>query len=97
MGRFFGDTTHTEPTSITSESEMKRILTSVFLLLVSPQAFAESRHHDEGGCSVEQSNVLCLMFGILPVIVVVFNIWDNYKMKTDPVYRARAEQLRRED
>ena len=79
---------------------MKRFLLSLSVLLVSFPAFAEGRSYDEGGCSAEQSDAFCSMIGLgmvaFIVLVVVFAIWDNYKMKTDPAYRARAERFRRE-
>ena len=78
---------------------MKRFLLSLPILFLTSPAYAEGRSHD-GGCSTEQSDAFCSMisFGLMVGItfVVVFGIWDAYRMRTDPAYRARAEQLRRE-
>lgn len=78
---------------------MNCFLLSLFALLITSPAFAEGRYQD-GGCTAEQMDSFCSFIGfLLPallVLMVVGFIGDAYKMRTDPAYRARAEQWRRE-
>ena len=79
---------------------MKRFLLTLPVLLITSPAFAEGRGYDEGGCTDQQAGNFFSMIGYLIVALVILAvvgfIYDTYKMKTDPAYRARAEQFRRE-
>lgn len=67
------------------------------LFLISASAFAEGRYHPHRNAGCEEAGIVFgLLICLLLLFVVVGTAFDVYKMKTDPKYRARSEQIYRE-
>lgn len=81
---------------------MKKSLSilTAFVAMIPVIARAGGEYHDSG-CGSEPLPKGCeqVFFGGIAVMLGLFvlaAIFDRYKMKTDPAYRARSEQYRRE-
>lgn len=75
------------------------LLTTVVVATLPLIAHAGGEYHDSGcGAEVSDGCAKGVLWGVAVGLglFVLWGVYDVYKMRTDPAYRARAEEIRRE-